>query len=399
MILPVRAEKASPELRILLEHCCARPDPGQAPADALDDPELRRRFLELSVRNRVAGLVLASLDRTGVLDNVSQETAHELRGALAALRRRATVWLLERDRMLAHLSRGKLEPVVLKGAALCSTVYQEPVERSFGDLDLLFLPESAEEAIGLIESLGYAPEGTAAWKAAYLEHHIHLPLHHPGGFIAEIHWGLSRATEPHHLDATRVMTESREVVGLRMPRDEHLILHAVAQSSEDAFPSLVRAVDLDRIVRHAPTMDWDRVAFEGRTAGLQNVLTLLVGTARRILDTPIPAEALRRGRPGPIAHYHLGLLEVEDTIVSPRLTKSWTVGTFFAFWMRPRLGDRLRYLARRIRGGHDPMDWVWRERKQLRKAEQTATPAPLASAFKLVAFQALLYARRLGWLR
>ena len=42
------------------------------------------------------------------------------------------------ERLLARLAAGGLEPLVLKGPALRRTVYEQPVERHFGDFDLLF---------------------------------------------------------------------------------------------------------------------------------------------------------------------------------------------------------------------------------------------------------------------
>lgn len=362
MIFGPRSERDDRPVGLLVEACRHASDlDDEAPVAALEDPVLRRQFLELAVRNGVAGVVLASLERRGILEALPDPAARDLGAALATLRRRAGFWVLERDRVLRGLSQWGLEPVTLKGAALCTAIFREPVERSFGDLDLLFADDEARDAIRSLETLGYRSPSTAPETALYLRHHYHLPLRHRGGFVVEVHWALTRGPGPgsDRLDARRFLDDAVRVRELRMPCPEHLLLHAASQINEDRFPRMCRFVDVDRLVRRTSPLDWDRISAEARAGGQENALAFVLDTSRRLLRTPVPDSARDLIRASPATRWHLGLFRVEDALRSPRFAGSWSIAKLLSFWLSDGARERLGQVRALLRGTKDPMRKVW----------------------------------------
>ncbi|HJU65345.1 MAG TPA: nucleotidyltransferase family protein, partial [Gemmatimonadaceae bacterium] len=233
----IRASGTSRRYLHALAVCCRR-NGGDALAEIApllrDDDEWRETLLALAGQHAIAGLVLATLEREGVLARLPAEVAAPLLDLLKRYRRRALLFEVERDRVMAALNRCGIDSVVLKGGALASTIYREPVERLYGDVDVLLPVEQLEAAAQALTPLGYAVPLSEMEVEGFRSHHFHLRMENGRGGIVELHWGLARPHTPFRLDAARFMAESvRRANGgkpLRMPRAEHMLLHIVLQN-------------------------------------------------------------------------------------------------------------------------------------------------------------------------
>jgi hypothetical protein len=387
--------RAARELGPLLVSLCRRDASTRVTADALrplEDEETRRRFVDYATAHGVLGLALATLQRIRPLPGAGGAAFREL---LQGCRRRAAAMELGRDRVLAILRAAALDPVTLKGAALATTVYGEPAERNYGDIDLLLARDEIDAAMLALERQGFHVPGSEAVEAGYREHHFHVRVQRPDGIIVELHWELSRAIEPLHLDATAFRAESVVVAGtprVRVPRPELTLLHIVAENLRDGFDRLTRLVDVDRIVAATPAMDWRYVESAARAARLLPSLALVLELSRDMLGTPLPDDLRRRIRPSAIVRFHLALLRPGASMLRQRaLTRpSWVV--LLQLWLSS--GEpRTLALGRMLRGEDaDPLDWVWRG-----DASPDAAPAaaarPVSRLGKLAVYQLGLYAR------
>jgi len=86
----------------------------------------------------------------------------------------------------------KIPVVILKGAALATTIYPNPALRPLSDIDLLIPRQHLEPAVQALKSLGYRepyPE-----MAPELNRAIHYHTHLRGGpqqsVAVELHWNL-----------------------------------------------------------------------------------------------------------------------------------------------------------------------------------------------------------------
>ena len=105
--LSARDHREMDRLTPLLLAACRRDAPTTlAAADMrpLGEREVRARLLDLASRHGVQGLMLATLQRAGLIDELPKDAAEAFRGALRGLRRRAAILRMERDHVLRVLA-------------------------------------------------------------------------------------------------------------------------------------------------------------------------------------------------------------------------------------------------------------------------------------------------------
>ena len=101
----------------------------------------------------------------------------------------------ELGRILGALESAGVACILLKGAALGTSVYPDPALRPMNDLDLLVDRSALERGVDAIRELGYAVEfpehlGMAGWVDEALNHHIHLVGGPTQKLVVELHWSL-----------------------------------------------------------------------------------------------------------------------------------------------------------------------------------------------------------------
>jgi Uncharacterised nucleotidyltransferase len=354
----------------------------------------RRRFLDFARRQGVLGLVLAALGRPHVGMMLSPEARSEFAQLLAGLRRRAGLWLVERDRVLSVLRRDELDPIMLKGGGLCTTLYDEPVQRGFGDLDILLPRDQLERGVSTLLEAGYENPWNEAQLGGYMAHHFHVRLTHPRGFIVEVHFGLTAPGSAMRLVAEEFLAHAEWQTdsgrqALRLPCPEHQLLHVVSQNTQGGFDRLIRFVDIDRIIKAHPRFRWDLLEDSARRGGLLNGLALSLQLARSILSTEVPDQVFQRIRPDFLTCFHLAILRPEQSLLAQRFRERVAAGRLLALWMQPSGRERARYLRQLVTGSDDPLRWIW---------EQTGAPvrrpsrlSALIELAKLGAYQGGLY--------
>ena len=363
----------------------------------LADASFRKELVGLLQRHAVLGLAAATLTRPPLSRVLAGEARDELRAIASRLRRRAAFWMIERDRVLEVLRRAGIDPVMLKGGGLCTTLYAEPVEREFGDLDLLVSEDGLEPAIAALTAAGYQNPWNERQLKGYRTHHFHYWLAHPRGFVVEIHFGLTAPHAPLRLDAADFLAQS--VVHdagrgnrLRLPRPEHQLLHAVDQAVLGAFNHLVKLVDVDRLIRAHPGLRWDVLESTARRGGLERGLALTLRLTRALFGAPIPAPVLQRLDFGPLTRFHLDILRPIPSLLRQHYLARPAAARLLRAWMVPGRRDRWLHL---ILGPEDPLRWMWAGRDRPPESGGTRAGGTLRLA-KLLAYQTGLYVNGLA---
>lgn len=320
----------------------------------LAEPADRASFLRLTRELGVEGLALNALKTTLLDESLPADVARELTARLEQLRREALLWDLERDRVLHALSRRGVTPLLLKGSALRERVYDDPSERSMGDLDLLVASEEIERSMAALREAGYASDSEELLDA-YRRHHFHHVLRHPRGFIVELHWALTDPGSTVPLNekqfvARASMSGRGNNVPVRVPSPEDLLLHVVSQNENDAFGLLRRIVDVDRIVAISSDLDWPYVARAARDAGLDLVLAVTLRLAQLLLRTDVPSD-LSGGTGLPIlSRIHLAMMDPVAWVVSLPSERRPAASDAIRLWCARTWSGRARRAAESLRG-------------------------------------------------
>jgi hypothetical protein len=127
--------------------------------------------------------------------------------------------------------------VILKGLALCETIYREPSIRPMGDVDLYFPDGSIEEARQVFLNNGYACLDT--YRTVLYRGELHIDLH-------EDLWDARRILRRNRCvpDTTEIFEPSRLVPGFYIPCPSLLAVHSAYHAIKHCFSRKVWYLDL-----------------------------------------------------------------------------------------------------------------------------------------------------------
>jgi Uncharacterised nucleotidyltransferase len=188
-------------------------------------------FLDACAQNDLTNLIYKRLAAQGWPHDWPQEIRHTL---APIIRRGAAIELaraMEIKSVLARLHREGIEPVLLKGAALAYSIYDDPADRPRDDTDLLI----REEDVGKVEEVlcrsGYIRarqcDGTALFCQFALQRTDHLGITH----ALDFHWKIStQALFANVLTYSELAAQARPIPALgdhaRAPAAHHSLLLA-----------------------------------------------------------------------------------------------------------------------------------------------------------------------------
>lgn len=228
--------------------------------------------------------------------------------------------------------------VLLKGAALASTVYRSFIERPMGDLDLLVAPEDAQRAHQVVQRAGWTWDEATFPFSRYAGHHHLPPLDDSAGtgVRLELHTGIAIDGHPFSLDLATLRARGRTLqVGsttTTVPCTEHLLLHEAvhfAWSHVLSFGSWRTARDV-QLMSRAGTLDWEAFIDEARRHRAESCAYWTLALSRLLAGAEVPDGVLLRTKPplGSLAqrilerHFIYHLLPIEEEWPSQRLRRS-----------------------------------------------------------------------------
>lgn len=256
---------------------------------------------------------------------------------------------------LAILAREGIDVVLLKGAALATTIYPSFIDRPMGDLDLLVAPEDAERAHVAARAAGWTWDAATFPRARYAGHHHLPPLDDAAGtgVRLEVHTGIAIDGHPFALTLADMRTRWRRVqigeASAFVPCPEHLLLHEAvhfAWSHVLSFGAWRTSRDIQLLALRG-AIDWDLFVEECRQHRAESCAYWTLVLARLLSGAQVPDSVLERTRPqiGSFTHrilerhfiYHL--LPIESEWPSQRLRRS--------LWERAIQPERYGHGARR----------------------------------------------------
>ena len=256
--------------------------------------------------------------------------------------------------LLAEFQQHAIPVLLLKGAYLAATVYDDSALRHMVDADLL-VPESAlGAAIEIVTALGYEPLQPLSPVESYLAHHHHLPFFMKAGSLSvEIHWTITRPDQPYTIAMAdlwaraQTATVAGRAVAALAPEDLllHVCLHATYQHLlEQGIRFLC---DIDAICRHfGPQLEWELVVARAQQWGWGPGVYLALQLATDLLAAPVPPAVLTALAPaGAIDQVRL----VKHALGIRQAAARYSISREFAqMWRTPRLRDKGGQLWQRL---------------------------------------------------
>ncbi len=140
--------------------------------------------------NEISLMVYYHLNKLSLLDSLPSQIKRKLKNRFMSTAALNIVHLENLARLAKKLSQQKVPLMILKGAALCDTVYPHIGLRTFCDLDILIRKKDIQKVMGVLTKLDYSISHSHARHhfTAHQESNHSLPL--------EVHWDLVNEASP-----------------------------------------------------------------------------------------------------------------------------------------------------------------------------------------------------------
>jgi hypothetical protein len=205
--------------------------------------------------------------------------------------------------VVRQLAAEGIRVILLKGAALATTVYPSFAHRPMGDLDILVAPEETERAWRRLRDAGWTLEYEVG-EELYETHQHLLPLVDPKGLriVLEIHRAMLPPQGPFVLDEAEIWRDARPVklgaTPVWVPSDRHQLLHLCIHF---AWSHMLRGVG--RTVRDVATllearpMDWPAFVELATRTRAQSCAFWTLAMSQTLAGASIPGGVLAGLRP------------------------------------------------------------------------------------------------------
>lgn len=293
-----------------------RQDPERQRLEALasrhpDTPELQAlcNFHGiLPLVDRGIGPVRDLLLESGAQERWRREVAGCVHGSLLRYR--------ELKRLLPLFAAATLRVVPLKGPELSERLYGDPLLRTVSDLDLLVHPRDVPAAVALLEDEGYMADSGCSMLRGDVETEnaaYHCTLLHPEEhWPVELHWSLTYAWL--RMRFSQELQDRWLEAG--QPGDEELLLYLCMHGATHFWLKIKWVADIDRCVRSAPSLDWDRLLAMARQQGCVRILHLGLYLARAVCGLSFTASVVAEMERDPavpvLARRSMALWDVDE---------------------------------------------------------------------------------------
>jgi len=211
----------------------------------------------------------------------------------------------ELDRILDAFDKAAIPTLLLKGAALAGTIYDDIGLRPMGDLDLLVHKADLDRAAALVAQLGINQAVPELWHGINeKENQFQNALLNSRNLMVELHWNLvagdgdyvqppdgwawSLAAPMQPRGQTGPHSLSLNLTGSLLYLSAHIALqHGLAASR------LIWLLDLHLLLQGAgEAVDWDELVDQSRVVGWSYALWATLDNIRRLFGTSIPPETM-----------------------------------------------------------------------------------------------------------
>ena len=262
-----------------------------------------------ALANDVAAPVAHAM--ANVLGGLSSVPLH-WRVAHEAVFTQITDYLVELDLVAERLADAGIPLVALKNGGIARGIYPCPGCCPMGDLDVLVQRRHFRQAHDILLDCGYRFEFRSELEEADLdaaehgggaEYHKQLP----NGIMLwlELQWRAvaGRWIRPdQEPSADELMARSIAIPGtaVRMLAPEDNLLQVALHTAKHSYvraPGFRLHLDVERIVRGYPDLDWDRFVAQAMDLQVKTPVYFSLAIAHQVLNTPIPQEVLAQLRP------------------------------------------------------------------------------------------------------
>ena len=267
--------------------------------DAVNYEEIRqtlpycneRRLLDFSELHEAAPIVAARLEAIG-------KSSPMWRTAADDWKYRITQRLEQLGPLAEALRTAGVQFAAVRSLAVLLAAYPHPEESPMGNFDLLVAPDHVEQAVNVLNSMGFVQSGASGIREFSMELCDDVLWVH---VCPQIFRPTSRITSKFAAALTDEIIKTAVIPAgssCPVPGSEHLLAVLCLDIARRGFvcmPGIRMYAGPDRVIRAFPRLDWERVTQICR--GLESELYFALYFTHLLLGTPVPADILTRLQP------------------------------------------------------------------------------------------------------
>ncbi|MFC2071742.1 nucleotidyltransferase family protein [Chloroflexota bacterium] len=214
----------------------------------------------------------------------------------------------ELSKLLSALNEEGIPVIVLKGAALLGSIYDDIGLRPMSDLDILVQPEHLDCAAAIASCQGYVPmtAGDAQERTTTTNRH-HSPhlRQFEKGILLEIHQHIVDSDSAYHFDLSGFWARAQLVTisgaGALMLSPEDLLIHLSAHflfhRCYSSISALGQLCDISEVIfQYGDSMNWNLIE-EFSQDGIAPGLHCVFYACEQLLGSQVPVSVLARLQP------------------------------------------------------------------------------------------------------
>ncbi len=281
--------------------------------------------------NEVSLAVYYQLKKLSLLDSLPPQINKKLENRFLSNAAHNIIHLESLARLAKKLNKKKVPLMLLKGAALCDTVYPHIGLRTFCDLDILIHKKDIQKVTRVLEQLDYSISHTHAQHhfTAYQESNHSLPL--------EVHWDLVNEASPFQKYAFQLCLEKfwQDAMSFEFGETEalwlspeHQLIYLSIHMLKEGYSSRKWLVDLYYILQFfRGGIDWNKLFEESEQYQVKRPLYYALSTLDEIFHISetngdlLSQEILDKLKPAKIARLERKILD--------RLRKNKPLNSYF----------------------------------------------------------------------
>jgi len=243
----------------------------------------------------------------------------------------------ELGKLMGSFKQAEVPVILLKGAYLADSIYQDAGLRPMDDLDLLIPPEHILKGIEVLSTLGYQPFQEYSLDVEF-DMAKHVPPYIKDNTIIELHWNIVNPESPIKFDTSGLWSRSlcfkKENLEALCLSQEDLLLHLCMHTTQHYFYKQLRTLcDIQALISlHSNDLNWDQVIHRAKDWHAERSVFLALYTVQSLLEVDIPDFVLKELKPEDFSEEIFGWAQKRIFQAEPTISDN-----FIAF-----LGDRSR---------------------------------------------------------
>lgn len=312
-------------------------------------------ILKRGLSHRIAPILYHSFSRHKLTSHIPGRTLKILKKAYLYTLIRNMTYYVELKRILEAFKREDIEVLVLKGAALAETIYENIGLRHFSDVDLLVHKEDLAKVQNILENMEYSLYEGYRPEEFFRSHHFHLVYHKKSksmNFCFEIHWNLVPPHSAANIDIGQLWRNAStiRISGLEAKTLswEDTLWYLCLHNSTDAFHELLGFCDILRVMsRLKDKASFNTVIKDALKYNLKIPLFYSMLLSSKLFKRPTSQFEQNELRPNKVNLFFLNSIYTKRNIINQIFLTDWVVEPLTSLFMyeglRYKLGFLLRY--------------------------------------------------------